>query len=261
MTRFILFSTILILASFLCACDVQQYPDLGAQQKPQILIYSGMTMLQPLVEISEVVEEQYGCEVKITFGSSGHMYTSVQENKIGDVFFPGCVSYLNDLQRADIIIETMNVGFNQAALFVAKGNPKNIPADLTSLTDGSISIVIGNPVTGSIGRETKAITEAQGIYHQVVTRAEYQTTGYKGLIQAIVNGDADVVVNWRAAGFDSAYDTSIEMIPLPEKITAKRPLVMGLLRYSRHPELARAFLNVAHSEQGQKIFRKYGFRD
>ncbi len=261
MIRFILLSFIIVLVSLLCACDVQEYPDLGEQQKPQILIYSGMTMLPPLVEISDLVEEQYGCEVKITFGSSGHMYTSVQENKIGDIFFPGCVSYLNDLQHADIVKETANVGFNQAAIFVAKGNPKNIPADLTSLTDSSINIVVGNPVTGSIGRETKAILEAQGSYHQVSVRAEYLTTGYKGLVQAIVNGDADVVINWRAAGFNPAYNNTIEMIPLPDEIAQKRPLVMGLLRYSRHPELARAFLNVAHSDQGQKIFRKYGFRD
>lgn len=261
MLRYVLYCYVVLFAAFLCSCDAQKYPDLGDDNKPQLLIYSGMTMLKPLVEIADLVEEQCDCEVKITFGSSGHMYTSVQVNKIGDIFFPGSVSFIDQLQQAGVVKETARVGYNQAALFVAKGNPQNISADLTSLFDASINVVIGNPATGAIGRETKTILEPLGIYQKVSSQAEYLTTGYKGLVQAINTGDADLVINWRTAGFNPSQTNTHEMLLLPETIAEKRPLVMGLLRYSRHPDLARSFIQTAQSAQGQEIFRKYGFLD
>lgn len=245
----------------LCACDAQKYPDFGDHKKEQLLIYSGMTMLPPLVEIADLFEEQCDCEIKITFGSSGHMFTSVQANKIGDIFFPGCDSYLSELQQLDVVVESAVIGFNQIAIFVADGNPHEISSDLSALIDPSLNVVIGNPQTGSIGRETKVVLQERGMYQSASSLAEYLTTGYRGLVQALAKGDADVVLNWRAAGYNPEYKGVIEMIPLSQEIARKKPLAMGLLRYSRHPELAHTFLQVSQSEQGQQIFRKYGFLD
>lgn len=261
MLRCIIYSMLVLVLSLLSACDSQKYPESAEQKKAQLLIYSGMTMLQPLGEIADLVEQKYDCEVKITFGSSGHMYTSVQANQIGDIFFPGCISYLTELEKVGVVNETGLVGYNQAALFVAKGNPQNIQADLSFFSDNSLKYVIGNPVTGSIGRETKVILEAQGLYQHVSSHAEYLTTGFKGLVRAIGNGDADLVINWRAAAFNPAYDNMVEMVALPENIAGKKPLVMGLLRYSIHPDLARSFIQISQSDKGQEIFRKYGFVD
>lgn len=261
MSRYILYLSYILWFGLLCGCDMQQYPDFGKPEKPQILIYSGMTMLLPVTEVAELFEELYECEVKITFGSSGHIYTSVQANQIGDIFFPGSVSYIEQLQRIGIITDSVEVGYNQAAIFVAKGNPLQITADFSLLLNDSIDVVIANPATGAIGRETKKILEAQGIYNQVAGQAQYITTGFAGLIRAIESHDADLVINWQAAGFSPEHQNTMEMIAFPQGVSNKQRLVMGSLKYSRQPELLQQFLAVAHSKQGRAIFAKYGLAD
>jgi len=261
MLRYVLSVYFALWFGLLCGCDMQQYPDFGEPEKPQLLIYSGMTMLPAVTEVAALFEEQNDCEVKITFGSSGHIYTSVQANQIGDIFFPGSVGYIEQLQGAGVVTDSVEVGYNQAAIFVAKGNPLQITADLSLLLSDSINVVIANPTTGAIGREIKKILDAQGIYDQVAVQAQYLTTGFAGLIQAIESHDADLVINWRAAEFSPEHQSTMEMISLPEEVAAKQRLVMGALKYSRHPELVQSFLAVACSKQGHAIFAKYGMAD
>lgn len=46
---------------------------------------------------------------------------------------------------------------------VQKDNPKAIPADLLSLTRSNCYVVVGDPQSGSIGRETKRILERREV--------------------------------------------------------------------------------------------------
>ena len=77
-----------ILPFLLVACDMQKYPEPVNSNQRELLIYSGMTMLQPLQEISTLIEKEENCRIKITYGGSGHILKSVEVNQIGDLFFP-----------------------------------------------------------------------------------------------------------------------------------------------------------------------------
>ena len=206
-------------------------------------------------------EQRENCKVKITYGGSGHLLRSIEVNKIGDIFFPGQRAYIDILQERGIVLDTRHVGYNQVAFFVKPGNPLNINAELTSLSDTGLRIVIGGPESGSIGRETKDFLTAAGMYETVVTQALFLSTDSKGLAQAIKRNDADLIVNWRATNFLPENLGQVELLPLPNSIAVKHPLVMGELKYSSRPELTKKLMALVASEEGQAIFRKYGFQD
>lgn len=252
---------VLILILLFAGCDMQQYPDPPGAERREILIYSGMTMIKPLLEIKDLFEEKENCKVKISYGGSGHILRSVHVNKIGDLFFPGDKSYVQILDKEGVILDQVDVGYNQAALFAQPGNPKSLDADLQHLVDSGLHVVVGNEKSGSIGRETKMILERAGIYQDVIQNALYLTTDSKGLVKAIKDKDADLVVNWKAVGFVPENRNQMYLIALPEEIAEKVPMVMSLLKYSQHPELASKFMHFVVSETGRSIFRNYGFRD
>lgn len=218
-------------------------------------------MIKPIVELIDLFEQREYCKVKVTYGGSGHILRSVQVNRIGDIFFPGNKSYIAKLREQDLIGDTEQVGHNQAALFVAKGNPYQIDADLTHLTSPHLRVVIGSSEFGSIGRETRAVLTHAGMYQEVVDNALYLTTDSKGLVQALKRKEADLVVNWKAVYFQHDNNLAMDLIPLPGDMAIKQPLIMGSLAFSAHPQLARKFLDLCASDTGAAVFKKYGFID
>lgn len=251
-----------LLAFFIFSgCDMRQYPYPQGSDRREILIYSGMTMIKPLLEIKTLFEEREHCTVKISYGGSGHLLRSVGVNKIGDLFFPGDQSYVRNLEKQGLIFDQVEVGYNQIAFFSQPGNPKGLEANLSQLVDKSLHVVVGNEKSGAVGRETKKILEKAGIYQAVMQNALYLTTDSKGLVKALKDKDADLVVNWKAVGFIPENRDQMYLIPLTEDAAEKVPLVMSVLKYSQHPELAAKFMDFSVSETGRKIFQRYGFRD
>lgn len=254
----------LLIGTFLllCSCDTttEKMAVQGqAAPKKEILIYCGMTMVQPTQELAALVEKEKNCTIKISYGESAWLTDTAASSETGDILFPGTPFYLQAMMEVGTIKKTVTVGENRIALMVQKGNPKQVRADLHELLRDDLQIVIGAADSGSIGRETLFSLKKLGIYEQVITKALYLAADSKGLSQALHSRDADVVVNWRAVATFKDNDQFMDVLPLPEAQTESRPLVMGLLSFSKHEDLSEYFLQRAGSESGLAIFSKYGF--
>ncbi len=248
----------LVLPVFLYGCDATEHPFMDAVQKREILIYCGTTMLDPIMEIAAIVEKEKNCVVKISYGGSGHLKKSIEVNKLGDLFLPGSASYLNSLQEKGVVVDTVDVGFMEVALFVSRGNPKSVQADIAELLRPDLRVVIGTDTSGSIGKESRIRLEKQSIYNEVLKKAIYLTTDSKGLVRALRNGDADLVLNWRAVAYTKDNKLYMDEIRLPVDQVDKKKLTIGLLASSKNPELATYFMDFAASTLGQEIFERYG---
>lgn len=243
---------------FLCTGCEKEKP---AAKKKEILIYCGITMIKPISEIAKIIEGQADCEIIITKGGSGNLLKSIKINKVGDLYLPGSESYIKTCLKDGLVSETAHVGYNKAAMMVQKGNPKNISPDLVNLKNGDYYVVIGNPDSGSIGKETKKILNKRGIFNEVMNNALKLTTDSKDLIAVIKNQEADLVVNWYAAGTWAENEPFVDILPIDEKFAEKKKLVMGLLTTSRYPEIAKKIIAYASSPKGREIFNKYGLYD
>ena len=230
-------------------------------EKRELLIYCGITMTLPVAEIAGIIEEQENCTIRITKGGSGNLLKAINMNKVGDLYLPGSDSYMKTCVEEGIVTESVHVGYNKAALMVQKGNPRNIPADLDALTSKDYYVVIGNPDSGSVGRETKKILSEKGIFDKVLNNARMLTTDSKDLIRVLKDKEADIVINWYAAStWDDTVDY-VDVLPINEQYAQKKNLVIGLLTYSKHKDIARKFMEYASSEKGKAIFNKYGLYD
>ncbi len=242
-------------------CDTPQYPAVEDTVKKELLIYCGMTMVKPVLELAAHFEEQENCIVKLTYGGSNHIKRSIEINQIGDLYFPGEKSFIEELSDKGIVTETSELGYNKAALFVQHDNPQKLSGDLHNLMDAHLHVVIGSDNSGSIGRETRRILEQAGIYQNVVDNALYLTTDSKGLVKAVRSKEADLVINWQAVLYLDDNNDYMTVLPIADEYIKKQPLVLGLLYYSRQKDLARKFMALASSTVGQDTFKRYGFKD
>ena len=247
-----------LLSMLLVGCNDQ--PQAEAKPK-ELLVYCGITMIKPMSEIAKIIEEKEHCRIIITKDGSGNLLKSIRTNQVGDLFLPGAESYMKTCLQEGLVSEAVFVGDNKAAMMVRKGNPKHISADLENLADPSYYVVIGNPNSGSIGLETKKILDRRGIYDAVINNVKRLTTDSKDLVSVLVEGEADLVINWFAVSVWPENEAYIDVLPVDEKFAEKKRLLLGLLKYSRYPDIAKKFMAYASSPAGQIIFKEYGFLD
>jgi len=233
----------------------------AAAESRELLIYCGITMIKPVADIARIIERQEGCRITITKGGSGNLLRSIRVNRVGDLYLPGSESYMETARQEGLVSETVFVGYNKAALMVREGNPRGISSDLASLADPDYYVVIGDPDSGSIGRETRRILERRGIFPEVAANARRLTTDSKDLARMLRDGEADLVVNWYATSTWPENAPYLDALPIDERYAARKRLVLGLLRCSRHPDIAGKFMAYAASEEGRRLFGTYGLYD
>ncbi|MEA3332725.1 MAG: substrate-binding domain-containing protein [Pseudomonadota bacterium] len=254
--NFFIIFVLLLGFSTLNGCTNQDPPE---PVKKELLIYCGTAMVKPMREIADRIEKQENCIIKIIINGSGTLYHSIKINQKGDLYLPGIESYIEKFRQEKLVTETVPVGFNRAVLVVAKGNPLNIPGHLNSLLNPDYRIVLGTPDSGSIGRATKTILTHAGIYDQVITQTISLTMDAADLIKVITNNKADLVINWHATTTWPKNRELMDALLLDEGVVSRHKLTLGLLSFSRQPEIARRFMELASSPEGREIFADYGF--
>lgn len=254
-----LFACRLLPVVFVLACA--GCGDQSAVKNPQkeMLVYCGITMVQPVQEIALDFEKQNKCIVKIIKGGSGDLLKAIERSQKGDLYLPGEASYMDACISDGVCRSSVCVGYNWSVMVVRKGNPKNIPPELKSMTNRSYKVVIADPDTGSIGREAKSVLEKADLFNEVIANNPIFTTDSKDISKAIQNGHADLGINWYATTQWPENVPHIDALAIPEHYAPKTPLLLGLLSCSADSNLAREFMKNAVSPEGKEIFKKFGF--
>jgi len=233
----------------------------GEGPRAEMLLYCGITMVKPMTEIAQAFEKRENVRIVIAQGGSEDLYQSAKKSGVGDLYLPGEPSYRERHLAEGLLGEYVTVGYNQMALIVQKGNPKRVKADPRELLRRDLVAIIGNAESGSVGLEAKAILDKLGIYPRVVKAAAFLAADTRSLMLAMRRGEADVTMSWRATGFFPENAEKLDVIDLPSQLARPQPLLLNLLKTSRHVDLARRFMSYAAGDEGQAIFRRYGFHD
>jgi molybdate transport system substrate-binding protein len=229
--------------------------------KPELLVYCGITMVRPMSEIAQAFEKRENVKMTLAQGGSEDLYQSARKSGVGDLYLPGEPSYRAKHLKEGLLGEVVTVGYNQMALMVQKGNPKQVKADPRELLRRDLTVILGNAESGSVGQEAKNILDSLGIYHKAIKAAAFLAPDSRSLMNAMKKKEGDLTMSWRATGFFADNVAAVETIDLDPRLAKPQALLLNLLTSSRSPDLARRFMSFAAGSEGQAIFRKHGFLD
>ncbi|MBF0254856.1 MAG: substrate-binding domain-containing protein [Gammaproteobacteria bacterium] len=230
-------------------------------QKPELLIYCGITMANPMKAIAEVIEKEQNVKITINQGASEDLYKSLATSRLGDLYLPGSPSYRENHLAEGLLGDFVHIGYNQSALLVKRGNPHQVKPELDQLQRTDLVVGICSPESGSIGRETKKVLEAHGSYQQVLNNSSYMKTDSRNLNRALKAGEIDLTLNWRSTAFFPENRTDLQVIDLDPKLVQPKKLLLIQLNFSQHPQIAQRVMEFAASAEGQAIMRRFGFVD
>lgn len=234
---------------------------LAQSAKTELLLYCGITMVRPMTEIAQLFEKRENVRIAIAQGGSEDLFQSAKKSGVGDWYLPGEPSYREKHLAEGLFGDHVIVGHNQMALMVQKGNPNNVKSDPRELLRKDLVAILGNAESGSVGQESKHILDRVGIYPQVVRAAAFLAPDSRSLVNAMKKGEADVTLNWRATAFFPDNAPKVDVVDLDARLARPQPLLLIQLKSTRNPDLARRFMTLAASDEGQAIFRKHGFLD
>jgi molybdate transport system substrate-binding protein len=234
---------------------------LAEQVRTEMLLYCGITMIRPMTEIARAFEQHEAVKMTLAQGGSEDLYQSLKKSQVGDLYLPGEPTYRSKYLGEGMLGEATNVGYNQLALVVKKGNPKQVKGDPKELLRPDLTVIIGNAESGSVGKETKDVLEAVGLYQKVLDAALYLAPDSRVLNNAMKKGEADAILNWRATAFFPDNAAAVEVVDLNPRLAKPQALLLNLLTFSKNKDVARRFMTFTAGAEGQAIFRKWGFLD
>jgi molybdate transport system substrate-binding protein len=235
----------------------------GATKKPTLIFYCGITMVKPIKEMAKIIEQKHNCTIEILQGGSQDLYDSLKFNKVGDMYLPGSSSYRTKNIKDGFLLDFVDIGYNQASIFVAKGNPLKIKG-LDDFLNEDFGIILADPNSGSIGKMTKKILikyKGEKFFDNVYDNTVEIVTDSRNINLALKEKRTDLTINWKATASWNENSQYIDTVSLDEKYAPKKKLQINLLSFSKHKDIAKAFMKYAISKDGQNIMKKYGFKD
>jgi len=231
--------------------------------KDELLFYCGITMVKPMHKIATIIEKKYNVKIKIIQGGSGDLYDSLKASQKGDLYLPGSESYIKKHLKEGFLGYRKYVGYNQIALFVAPNNPKNVKS-LKDLLREDLKIALGNPDTCSMGRASIKVLKRYGgeeFLENVEDNIIVYAADSRDFNEMLKAKKIDTGLNWKATASFPENKGKMSIIEIDEKYAPKKKLVLTMLTFSKHKDIAKAFIDFASSQEGKRIMKNYGFLD
>ncbi|MEO8158145.1 MAG: substrate-binding domain-containing protein [Betaproteobacteria bacterium] len=196
----------------------------------------------------------------------GNMRVSLQT----DVYAAGR-GRIEALQREkQWFAQTADYARNRLAIMTARGNPGNVTG-WNDLARPGLKICMPNPKWEGIAANTiiPALRATGGeelvssIYTRKVEQGDAMLTQihHRQTPMWIMQGKCEAGAVWYTeAYFHSSLTTHpISMVTIPDAQNRYATYTAGLLRNAPHPRAGADFLQFLQSEEGQAVYRKYGF--
>ena len=236
------------------SCDSKEDKQSSSQE---LLLYCGAGIRPPADELVEVFEREYGIKVAPDYAGSEVLLSKMKLVRQGDLYMPGDRHYVEQAAQADMILSRKSVCYWVPTILVQKDNPKDIHS-LNDLLKHGIKLGLGDSEACAIGRTSKQILEKNDIaWEDIKKNLVFQSLTVNELGLQIQAKALDAVIVWDAMA--RYYSDQGDEISIPVENNVISTVDIGVLKFSKHQELAKNFMDFVASEAGRQIFQKHNY--
>lgn len=250
------FRTVFFCAA-LCAA-LALLPTRKADAAEEITVSAAASLTNAFTELKTLFEKQHpGIMVRTNFAASNPLLKQIQEGAPVDVFASADQETMDKAAAAQCIEPASRKDFaaNGLVLIVPKGTPSSVKSPMDLRKAEVKRIAVGNPDSVPAGRYTRAALRNAGLWEPLK---------HKYIIGASVRQVLDYVARGEAdAGFVYTTDAHVaaRKVAIVTTMQGHKPVLypLALIKDSKSPKVAREFINLVLSPEGQAVLAKYGF--
>jgi molybdate transport system substrate-binding protein len=229
-----------------------------------LTVLAASSLTDAFGELAKIFEKQNpGTEVRTSFGSSSDMLAQIQQGAPSDVFASADEENMGTAFKDGLLAGEPEIFVkNREVVMVPKDNPANIKS-LKDLAKPGVKLVLAE-------EEVPAAEYAREILHK--TSAEYGGDFEKDVLSNVVSREADVRASVGRVsvgdadatfGYASDYTPDIRdrvsVVTIPPNLNIVATYPVAVLKDAKSPELARKWVALVTSEEGQRVLKKWGF--
>jgi molybdate transport system substrate-binding protein len=227
-----------------------------ASNDTPILVFAAADLQAALPEIARQFEARTGWRADLVLGSTGNLTTQIEHGAPADLFLAANQAFLDRLAERELLRPDTRRTYARGrivAVWADGARPVDSLPDL--LLPAYATVAIANPEHAPYGVAAREALQRSGVWDAVRNRL-VQGENVAQAYQFVRTGNADAGV--------VALGVVLGTPGVPHRLineSEHAPLLQGgaVLRASRNPSAAEAFLHHVLSPEGQAILRRYGF--
>lgn len=246
---------LLLLAALLAGVAFYQHrASTPSGATPPLTVYCAASLKKSLETIAEQYRQDTGTEVRLQFGGSGTLLSSLRVAKQGDLYLPVDEGSVADARQAGVVSEVFPIAVQRPVIAVRKGNPKNIHA-LDDLLRDDVKIALANPEAASISRVSrKALGDK---WDKLAAHATVMKPTVTEVAADVNLGTVDAGIIWDTV---AAQFKETQAVEVPELSGIKENASACVLTFTAQPEAALRFAHyLTAPDKGGAVFQANGF--
>jgi len=247
--KLILIGVLLLMAMSGCA----------KEETKELTAFVGSASKPPMEEAARAFEKETGIKVYVNYGGSGAMLSQIELSRSGDLYIPGSQDYVTKAQRMNVIdpASVKKIAYLIPVIAVQHGNPKNIRS-LADLAKPGIEVGIGNPQAVCLGLYAVEILDHNNLLADVSKNIVVNAESCEKTATLISLKSVDAVIGWDV--FHHWDPDKIDVVYLsPEQLPRIAYIPGAVTKFAKDSKSAQKFLDFLVSQQGQDIFKKWGY--
>jgi molybdate transport system substrate-binding protein len=244
---------LLLLAVLLGGVAIYQKRTAPRADAPALMVFCAAGLRKPVEAAAAQYRQEFDIDVRLEFGGSGTLLSSLQVAKQGDLYIAADDGAVADARKREVVREALPVAIQRPVIAVRAGNPKNIHA-VSDLLRDDVKIALANPEAASISRVSRAaLGETWG---KLAEHASVMKPTVSEIASDLNLGAVDAAIIWDS----TVGQYKLEAVVVPELSDRAEKASACVISFSKQPTAALRFARyLAAPEKGGVVFKANGF--
>jgi molybdate transport system substrate-binding protein len=237
----------------------------GGRDGGALTVFAASSLTDAFGELEERFEKRNpGVEVRQSFESSSTLLTQIQQGAPADVFASAAREEMRTAAQDGLVAGEPEIfARNRELIMVPKENPANIEST-HDLSKPGIKLVLAEDGVPAADYALKIVDEASAEYgsgfrQDVLSNVVSREADVRASVGRVALGDADATFGY-ASDYTPDIRDRVQVIRIPENLNRSAIYPIAVLEDAREPDLAREWVDLVVSSEGQRVLEKWGFR-
>ena len=239
--------------------------DAAPPPERKLTVFAAASLSEAFNEIGRALKKSQGIDVTFNFAGSQQLASQIEQGAAADLFASADMRWMDYLQQRGLTAATDTVFcHNRLVAIVPKSNPARIQA-LTDLARAGVKVVLAAQAVpvGEYSREclhnlSHRPEFGDDFATRVLRNLVSEEENVKSVVGKVQLGEADAGVVYRS-DVTPPVSRYVRVFDIPDSANVVASYPIAVLKASRRPQEAKAFVDLVLSESGQRTLERWGF--